>query len=128
MACGSSWERSRQHSFELAYKPSGRLNRARLGSPFRNYANENWLTCSPQWATDSHGFCGSSWSSRAATKLVFLAFSLRPSRLRGVSAVPHSPPRRKEHKESANKNSFQPAKDLRPGSTDQRIRVDPSHP
>src|SRR5437867_7667876 len=56
---------------------------------------------------------GSSWSSQATTKLGFLAFSLRPSRLCGESAVPHSPPRREERKESANKNSFQAAKHLR---------------
>src|SRR5437867_7067163 len=43
---------------------------------------------------------------RRSRKLFFLAFSLRPSRLRGESAVPHSPPRRKERKESANKNSI----------------------
>src|SRR2546427_13205130 len=59
------------------------------------------------------GFHGITRSSRAATKLVFLAFSLRPSRLRGERAVPHSPPRHKERKEFANKNSFQAVKDLR---------------
>src|SRR5881296_4296216 len=63
------------------------------------------------------------WSSRAATKLVFLAFSLRPSRLRGESAVPHSPPRRKERKVSANKNSFQAAKDLRLRSSTEAWRT-----
>src|SRR5437867_1935666 len=51
-------------------------------------------------------------------KLVFLAFSSRPSRLRGESAVPHSPPIRKERKESANKNTFPAAKDLRLSSTE----------
>ena len=60
----------------------------------------------------------SSWGGEAATNLVFLAFSLRPSHLPGESAVPHSPPRRKERKESANKNSFQAAKDLGLSSTD----------
>src|SRR5437867_5747456 len=40
-------------------------------------------------------------------KLVFLALSLRSWRLRGESAVPHSPPRRKERKESANMNAIQ---------------------
>src|SRR5436309_16007943 len=54
----------------------------------------------------------------AATKVVFLAFSLRPLRLRGESAVPHSPPKRKERKESANKNSFQAAKDFRVSNTE----------
>src|SRR5437867_11264926 len=54
---------------------------------------------------------------RRSRKLFFLAFSLRPSRPRGESAVPHSPPRRKERKESANKNSFQAAKDPRLSST-----------
>src|SRR5437867_6630358 len=53
---------------------------------------------------------------RRSRKLFFLAFSLRPSRLRGESAVSHSPPKRKERKESANKNSFQAAKDLRVSS------------
>ena len=49
---------------------------------------------------------------RRGRKLIFLAFSLHPSRLRGESAVQHLPPRRKERKECANKNSFQAAKDL----------------
>jgi len=47
-------------------------------------------------------------TKQQSRKLVFLAFSLRPSRLRGESAVPRSPPRREERKESAKKNSFQP--------------------
>src|SRR5437867_11180543 len=49
-------------------------------------------------------------TDQPSRKLVFLAFSLRPWRLRGEGAVPHPPPRRKERKESANKNSFQAAK------------------
>src|SRR5437867_9644289 len=56
-------------------------------------------------------------SSQAATKSVFLTDSLGPSRLRGESAVPHSPPRRKERKVSAKKNSFQAAKDFLLSST-----------
>jgi hypothetical protein len=46
----------------------------------------------------------------AATKRILLAFSLRPSRLRGESAVRHQPLSREERKESAKKNSFQAAK------------------
>src|SRR5207247_10168797 len=57
-------------------------------------------------------------SSRAALTLFFLAFSLRPSHLGGESAVPHSPRKRKERKESANTKSFQAAKDLRLSSTE----------
>ena len=67
-------------------------------------------------------------TERHSRKLVLLAFSLRPSRLRGESAVPHSPPRRKEREESANKNSFQAAKvsstDILPVKIGQ-IRVNP---
>src|SRR5438034_9681678 len=42
---------------------------------------------------------GSTRPSPAATKLVCLAFSLRPWRLGGDSVGPHSPPRRKERQE-----------------------------
>src|SRR5437867_11057703 len=59
---------------------------------------------------------------RPSRKLVFLAFSLRPSRLRGESAVPHSPPRRKERKESAKKNPFQASKNFQLSSTARHSR------
>src|SRR5439155_16507259 len=56
-------------------------------------------------------------TERPSRELDFLAFSLRPSRLRGESAVPHSPPKRRERKESAKKNSFQASKNFQLSST-----------